>query len=102
MNGAAPTRDDLNGYQALPTDLNQLATDLMTSDAYQATWGGLSNSEFVSQVTAATQGTAFAGDSLTYWTNQLDNGFTREEAFVALIGDANYQTGLFAEGVLIL
>ncbi|WP_372833934.1 hypothetical protein [Pontibacterium sp.] len=102
VNGAAPTRDDLNDYQTQPTDLNQLATDLMSSEAYQAAWGGLSNSEFVSQVTAATQGAAFTGDNLTYWTNQLDSGYTREEAFVALIGNTHYQNALFADGGMVV
>ena len=102
VNGAAPTRDDLNDYQTQPTDLNQLATDLMSSEAYQVAWGGLSNSEFVSQVTAATQGAAFTGDNLTYWTNQLDSGYTREEAFVALIGNTHYQNALFADGGMVV
>ena len=93
-----PTLQDLNAYAAEPVGLLAQAEALMLNKGVQLQWGAMDNSNFVSQLSEKVLGTAFEGDELAHWVNQLDSGeLSRADTFVEAVGVSSYQDSLFED-----
>ncbi|GKS70425.1 hypothetical protein W03_24290 [Nitrosomonas sp. PY1] len=95
------------------TQLNQFASSNLTvseysqlltqTSSYQENWGALSNQQFVVKLSEAALGQSLTGDSLNYWTNQLDQNLSqRSDLFITATNSNEYQNILFAGDGLIL
>jgi len=93
----------LNQFASSNLTINEYSQSLMQSSGYQENWAPLSNQEFVTELSAAVLGQPLTGDSLNYWTNQLDQNLSqRSDLFVIAVGVNEYQNTLFGSDGLIL
>jgi len=93
----------LNQFASSGLTVSQYSQSLMQSNGYQEDWAPLSNQEFVTKLSTAVLGQPLTGDSLNYWTNQLDQNISqRSDLFVTAVGVSEYQNTLFGNDGLIL
>ncbi len=68
----------------------QLIALLMTSPSSQTTFGGLTNSQFVSQIYQQMFGTSISSTLLSQLTSDLNSGWTRAQVIQYLIAEPSY------------
>lgn len=93
----------LNQFASSNLTIGAYSQSLMQTSSYQEHWAAQSNREFVTELSEIVLGQPLTGDSLNYWTNQLDQNLSqRSDLFVIAANNTEYQNTLFPNDGLIL